>query len=76
VPATKSCAITNVEICRNFYINLLVTDVILLFIMLAGLLRLRRGAWGSFHLSQPPLETGGELPVLVGRDVVVSLHVL
>jgi hypothetical protein len=52
VPAAKSCAITNVEICRNFYINLLVTDVILLIIMLTGLLRLRRGAGGSFYLSQ------------------------
>jgi len=51
VPAARSCTITNVEICRNFYINLLVTDVILLSIMLAGLLRLRRGT-GSFYLSQ------------------------
>jgi hypothetical protein len=51
VPAARSCAIMNVEICRDFYINLLVTDVILLFIMLAGLLRLRRDA-GSFYLSQ------------------------
>ncbi|KAF8497395.1 hypothetical protein F5888DRAFT_279971 [Russula emetica] len=50
VPAAKSCTITNVEICRGFYINLLVTDVILLFIMLAGLLRLRRGAGGSSYL--------------------------
>jgi hypothetical protein len=51
VPAARSCAITNVEICRDFYINLLVTDVILLSIMLAGLLRLRRGPGGSFYLS-------------------------
>ena len=51
VPAARSCAIINVEICRDFYINLLVTDVILLFIMLAGLLRLRRDT-GSFYLSQ------------------------
>jgi hypothetical protein len=31
---------------------MLVTDIILLFIMLAGLLRLRRGATGSFYLSR------------------------
>ena len=51
VPAARSCTISNVEICRNFYINLLITDVILLFIMLAGLLRLRRTDGGSFYLS-------------------------
>ncbi|KAI0278573.1 hypothetical protein BGY98DRAFT_516291 [Russula aff. rugulosa BPL654] len=51
VPAAKSCAITNVKICRNIYTNLFVSDVILLIIMLAGLLRLRRGG-GSFYLTQ------------------------
>ena len=50
VPAARSCRITSLEIGR-ICINLLVTDVILLFIMLAGLLRLRRGAGGSFYLS-------------------------
>jgi hypothetical protein len=49
-PAAKACVITNVEICRNFYVNLLVTDVILLSIMLVGLLRLRQGDGGSFNL--------------------------
>jgi hypothetical protein len=52
MPATRSCMITNVEVCRDFYINLLVTDVILLFIMLAGVLRLRCGPEGSFYLSR------------------------
>jgi hypothetical protein len=51
VPEAKACAITNIEICKGFFINLLVTDVILLFIMLAGLLRLRRGG-GSFYISR------------------------
>ncbi|KAF8492837.1 hypothetical protein F5888DRAFT_880217 [Russula emetica] len=41
VPSTNSCAMTNVETCRGFYITLLATDVILLSIMLAGLIRLR-----------------------------------
>jgi hypothetical protein len=51
VPAARSCRITSgIEICRAFHINLLITDVILLFIMLAGWLRLRRGE-GSFYLS-------------------------
>ncbi|KAF8497430.1 hypothetical protein F5888DRAFT_283066 [Russula emetica] len=49
VPAARSCKITNIEICKNFFINLVVTDVILLFIMLAGLLRLRQGGT-SFYL--------------------------
>ena len=30
--------------------------------------------WGHFISFAPPLETGGTLAVLVGRDVVVSLH--
>jgi hypothetical protein len=50
VPEAKACVITNIEICRGFYITLLLTDVILLFIMLAGLLRLRRGG-GTFYIS-------------------------
>jgi len=74
VPAARSWAITDVETCRNFYVNLLVTDVILLIIMLAGLLRLRRGGGGSFYLFAPPLETGGALLVLVRRDAVISPH--
>jgi hypothetical protein len=39
---------TNVETCKGFYITLLATDVILLLIMLAGLLRLRLHA-RAFH---------------------------
>ena len=51
VPAARACRFTNVEIIRNFAVILLITDVILLVIMLAGLLRLRRGVENSFHLS-------------------------
>ncbi|KAF8497438.1 hypothetical protein F5888DRAFT_1889571 [Russula emetica] len=50
VPAARSCNVTNIKSHRVLSINMLVTDVILLFIMLAGLLRLRRGAEGSFYL--------------------------
>ncbi|KAF8497426.1 hypothetical protein F5888DRAFT_1803454 [Russula emetica] len=50
VPATRSCRITNIEICRNFSIYLLVTDIILLFIMLTGLLRLRQRSSYLSHL--------------------------
>jgi len=46
VPAARACAITNVETCKGFYVNLLATDVILLLIMLVGLQRLRRGDSG------------------------------
>ena len=52
VPFTRSCTITNIESHKSLSINLFVTDVILLFIMLAGLLRLRRGPEGSFYLSR------------------------
>ncbi|KAI0278575.1 hypothetical protein BGY98DRAFT_516292 [Russula aff. rugulosa BPL654] len=60
VPAAKSCAITNVEICRNFYINLLVTDVILLIIMLAACCAFA-GVLGVFLSFAAPLETGCHL---------------
>ena len=52
VPAVRACGMTNVEACRDLSINQLVTDVILLLIMLAGLMRLRRGTGGSFYLRQ------------------------
>ena len=51
VPATKSCAITNVEVCRDFYINLLATDIILLFIMLVRLVRPRLSAGVTLYIS-------------------------
>ncbi|KAI0278570.1 hypothetical protein BGY98DRAFT_516205 [Russula aff. rugulosa BPL654] len=51
MPAARSCLITSgVEICRDFHINTLITDVILLFILLAGWLRIRRGG-DSLYLS-------------------------
>jgi hypothetical protein len=52
VPAASACTITNLETCRDFYITLLVTDVILLLIMLVGLLRLRHRAKGSLELAR------------------------
>ncbi len=52
VPAARSCAITNIVDCRGFYITLLVNDIFLLLVMLAGLLRIRFSAGGSFYLSR------------------------
>ncbi|KAF8497393.1 hypothetical protein F5888DRAFT_279772 [Russula emetica] len=86
VPAARSCTITNIEICRDFYVNLLVTDVILLIIMLAGLLRLRRGGV-SFYLSHLlwkqgviwlVIATAAELPqmLLLFLNVNDSLNLL
>ena len=51
VPETRSCAITNVETCRDFFVNLLVTDVILISIMLVGLLRFYRGVRDFSYIS-------------------------
>ncbi|KAN0109067.1 hypothetical protein V8E52_009701 [Russula decolorans] len=87
VPAARSCTISNVQICRNFYINLLITDVILLSIMLVGLLRLRRTDGGSFYLSHVlwkqgviwlAIATAAELPqvLLLFLNVNDSLNVL
>jgi len=41
-PVVNSCIITNVEICKPSIVSFFVADTILLLIMLAGLLRLRR----------------------------------
>ncbi|KAF8497434.1 hypothetical protein F5888DRAFT_1906747, partial [Russula emetica] len=71
----------------NFYINLLATDVILLLIMLAGLLRLRRSPGGSFYLSHLlwkqgviwlAIATAAELPqvLLLFLDLNDSLNLL
>jgi hypothetical protein len=66
--------VTNIEICKDFYINLLVTDIVLLIIMLLGLLRLRMSGCGTLYLTHLLWKQVGHRPVLVGRDVVVSLH--
>jgi hypothetical protein len=49
-PGATSCVITNIEICKIAMISTLATDTILLLIMLAGLLRLRRRGGGSYEL--------------------------
>jgi hypothetical protein len=51
VPAASSCTFVNVESCKDYYINLLANDVILLLIMLAGLLRLRLRARAFLDLA-------------------------
>jgi MYXO-CTERM domain-containing protein len=49
-PVAKSCVTTNVEICQVAMVSGLVTDAILLLMMLAGLLQLRRRGGGSYEL--------------------------
>ncbi|KAN0111499.1 hypothetical protein V8E52_008522 [Russula decolorans] len=48
VPAQSACVIANIESCKDYYVNLLANDAILLLIMLAGLMRLRLRA-RAFH---------------------------
>ncbi|KAI0279557.1 hypothetical protein BGY98DRAFT_1175969 [Russula aff. rugulosa BPL654] len=87
VPAAKSCAITNVEVCKDFYINLLATDIILLFIMLVGLVRLRLSAGGTLYISHLlwkqgviwlAIATAAELPqvLLLFLNINDSLNLL
>jgi len=88
VPAARSCAITNVaKTSRDLSIDLFATDVILLSIMLAGLLRLRRGAERSSFLSRVlwkqgviwlAIATAAELPqmLLLFLNVNESLNLL
>ena len=49
-PVVKSCIPSNIEICEVAMISSLVTDTILLLIMLAGLLQLRRRGRGTYQL--------------------------
>jgi hypothetical protein len=51
-PLKMTCVVTNIEICKATLIALLAADVILLFVMLAGLLRLRRRGGGSLDLGR------------------------
>jgi hypothetical protein len=46
----KACVVTNIQSCKASLIVLLAADVILLLIMLAGLLRIRRLGGGSLEL--------------------------
>jgi hypothetical protein len=48
----KGCALTNIEISKPSFISLLVTDIVLLLTMLAGLLRLSRRNAGTFELGR------------------------
>jgi hypothetical protein len=48
----NACEFVNVETSTLSFCGLLVTDVFLLLIMLAGLLRLRTGGGGSFELGR------------------------
>jgi hypothetical protein len=49
-PVVKSCVVTNIEICKISMVSCFVADTVLLLIMLAGLLRLRRGGRGAHEL--------------------------
>ncbi|KAF8499724.1 hypothetical protein F5888DRAFT_105756 [Russula emetica] len=51
-PVIKACEFKNVETSKLSMCSLLVTDMFLLLIMLAGLLRLRRGGGGTFDLGR------------------------
>ncbi|KAF8498212.1 hypothetical protein F5888DRAFT_1634126 [Russula emetica] len=46
-PVARNCLVTNVETAQPSLISLFVTDLLLVLIMLAGLLRLRRGSGGA-----------------------------
>ena len=47
-----TCVVTNLETSKPSLISLFITDFILLLIMLAGLLRLRRCGLGTFELGR------------------------
>jgi hypothetical protein len=49
-PVAKSCVTINIDICKIAMISTFVTDTILLLMMLAGLLQLRRRSGGSYEL--------------------------
>ena len=49
-PVAKSCIITNIDTCKISIVSCFVADIILLLVMLAGLLRLRRRGGGSYDL--------------------------
>jgi len=62
----------NIESCKDYYINLLANDVILLLIMLAGLVRLRLRVRAFLDLASILWKQVGI--VLVGCDAVDSLR--
>jgi hypothetical protein len=52
LPLEGTCAVTDVETSQPSLIALFATDFLLLLIMLAGLLRLRRSGGDSFELGR------------------------
>jgi len=52
VPLKRACAVTNIQNCKTSLIVLLAADVVLLLVMLAGLLRLRRRGTGTLDLGR------------------------
>jgi hypothetical protein len=52
ISVAEACAITNIETSTASFIALFVTDFLLLVIMLAGLLRLRRRGGDTFELGR------------------------
>ena len=67
VSAVRACTIPNYEIVKGLSIGTLVTDISLLLIMLAGLLRLRHRDRAFVHLEYVLWIQVG---VLVGCDAV------
>ena len=51
-PAANSCIITNVDTSKLSLVSLFASDLTLLLIMLAGLLRLRRRGTGTLDLGR------------------------
>jgi len=51
-PTIKVCIVTNIQSCKAPLTALLAADVVLLLIMLAGLLHIRRRGDGSFELGR------------------------
>lgn len=47
-----ACIVTNIQTSKTSFIVLLAADIILLFVMLAGLLRLRRRGGGTLELGR------------------------
>jgi hypothetical protein len=62
--------VTNLETSKPSLISLFITDCLLLLLMLAGLLRLRRRGGGSFALGRL-LWRQVRAAVLAGCDVVI-----
>jgi hypothetical protein len=48
----NACVVLNIENCKNSLIVLFAADVVLLLIMLAGLLRLRRHGGGTLDIGR------------------------